>query len=164
MTRCSYMKISDHVEIFLFPEVSPESFLVDLFEKYGSVELGIGISSQSSSEKMIEAVKSVTNCFLVLNAIYLDKQMIRLPEGSEKEFLEKAWNMPLRWLSPSRTATSEGGGSFFSSLESLLKTHKIKAVLMDDGHALMLEREKEYAYALAETFMGDHSLPSFAAI
>lgn len=164
MARCSYMKISDHLEIFLFPETSPESFLIDLIEKYGSVELGIAIASNSSSERMIEAMKSVTNGFLVLNAIYLDKQMIRLPNASEKESLEKAWQMPLRWLSHPVTVTMEECDSLSSSLESLLKKHKIKAFLMDDGHALILNQLKSNAYDRPEMFMSDRSIPSFATI
>lgn len=163
MTRRSCMKIADHVEFFLFPEDCPESFLVDLIEKYGSVELGIGISSQTSSRKMIEAFQSITNGFLVFNAIYLDKQVIRLPEGSEKEFLEKSWKMPLRWLYPSATGFEEEDGSLPSRLGSLLKTHNIKAFLMSDGHGLILDHRVGNERVLPGGVLGK-KIPSLIAI
>jgi len=165
MTRYSYMQISDQVEVFLFPDYSPESFLINLIEKYGSVELGIGISSQSTSEKMIEALQSVTNGFLVFNAIYLDRQTVRLPEGSEKDSLEKSWKMPLRWLYPPVAADlGKESGSLANTLGPLLRTHKIKALLMSDEHAFILHRMKSDVCVLPDEFLRKMTVPSFAEI
>lgn len=134
------------IGIFLFPEESPEDFLIGLIEQYGSLELGIGVSARISSRKMAQVLQSVTNGFLVLNAVYLDNRTIRVPDASERETLEKDWKMPFRWLSPgtvpggsSRSANPDATASI-GDLDALLRGHGIRAFLMSDGHALLMER------------------------
>jgi len=80
---------SSGIEMYLFPEESPEEFLIALIEKYGSVELAVCVSAQHSSRKMIGALHAVTNGFLLMNIVYLDKKSIRIPEPSERAYLYK---------------------------------------------------------------------------
>ena len=150
MTRHSRIQISDQVDIFLFPENSPEAFLVDLIDKYGSVGLGIAISSRASSKKMIETLRSVTNGFLVFNAVYFEKQGIGFPQGSKKEELEKAWKMSFRWILPSFLGTDGEGYSLLHGLESVSKSHKIRAFLVSDDHLFMMDRVKEHSNVFSE--------------
>ena len=138
------------VEIFMLPSELPEKLLIDLIEKYGSIELGVGISSQPSSLRLIETLKAVTNGFLVLNAVYLENQMIRLPDPLERKTWEKDWKLPLNWLSldisSMKTVSSLKPAPCrvpVDSLRIIMKAHGIKAFLTTEWHALILDKLRE---------------------
>jgi len=164
------MTHKNDIEIFLFPEESPEDFLIGLIEQYGSLELGIGVSSLGSSRKMAEALQSVTNGFLVLNAVYLDNRIIRVPDSSERETLEKNWKMPFRWLSPGPVpgnSPKEKKSDLTASigdLDALLRSHGIRAFLMSDGHALLIERSRASSKVLANGLHEEPVPPAYAAL
>ncbi|MHB8545015.1 MAG: hypothetical protein ACYC9S_13595, partial [Leptospirales bacterium] len=130
--------------------VFSERLLIDLIEEYGSIELGVGISSQPSSRKLIETLKAVTNGFLVLNAVYLENQMIRFPDTLERKTLEKDWELPLNWLSPDVSSMKNASSREtaysrvpLGSLKTILKAHGIKAFLTAEWNALMLDKLPE---------------------
>ncbi|MEC4683889.1 MAG: hypothetical protein VST70_09490 [Nitrospirota bacterium] len=162
---------NSEIEIFLLPEHSSEEFLIDLIEKYGSIELGIGLSSKSSSFRLMKTLRSVTNGFLVLNALYIEEMVLRAPSESERETLEKDCRVPLRWLTPTpsflrgETVTGEPGPSISAEhLEPLLKSCGIRAFLLADGHALLMNRVGHHSDAISEVLAANAYLPSLAGV
>jgi hypothetical protein len=168
----SMIKSADsEIEIFLLPEHSSEEFLIDLIEKYGSVELGIGLSSHSSSLRLMKTLRSVTNGFLVLNALYLEEKALRLPSDSERETLEKDGRVPLRWLTPSsspiggETEKSETAPMVSADhLEPFLKSCGIRAFLLADGQALLMSRVGNNSDAFSQALAASAYLPSLAGV
>ncbi len=132
---------SREIEIYLFPDESPEEFLVALIEKFGSVELAVCVSPQQSSRKMIGALHAVTNGILLMNIVYLDNQSIRIPQSSERASLYQKWTLPVRWLAPGsplgngkgRRSSSEG--SMDIAFELFLFEMGIKAMLIAADNA-----------------------------
>jgi len=132
---------SSGIEMYLFPEESPEEFLIALIEKYGSVELAVCVSAQHSSRKMIGALHAVTNGFLLMNIVYLDKKSIRIPEPSERAYLYKNWTLPVRWLAPGappdneKDSRSNPENPLDSAFDLFLGKHGIKAMLIAADNA-----------------------------
>ncbi|MHB8368061.1 MAG: hypothetical protein ACYDBP_00040 [Leptospirales bacterium] len=132
---------SSGIEMYLFPEKSPEEFLIALIEKYGSVELAVCVSAQHSSRKMIGALHAVTNGFLLMNIVYLDKQSIRIPQPSERAYLYKNWTLPVRWLAPGappdneKESRSSPENPLDATFDLLLGEHGIKAMLIAADNA-----------------------------
>jgi len=158
------------IEIFLLPSELSEKLLIDLIEEYGSIELGVGISSQPSSRKLIETLKAVTNGFLVLNAVYLENQIIRLPDALEQKTWEKDWKLPLNWLSPDVTSMKTTPSPETSlchvplgSLKTILKAHGIKAFLTTKWNALILDKLPENPGEISDPFRAKppHLLTTF---
>lgn len=145
------MPATHEIAMYLVPDESPEEFLITLIEKYGSVELALCVSDQPSSKRLIGVMHAVTNGFLLMNVVFLDKQTIRIPDAAERDVLERNWKMPVRWLAPDLSAVRVTdprvlpGECPDNDLDSLLRQYGIRAFLLPGDSSFLAKRMENAA-------------------